>query len=73
MGPCAPFPCQPHRHRSDAAFLWGREKPVTVRAKKTVQTTDLTEALRQAQAVILTDYRGFNVAELAQLRGQLSR
>jgi large subunit ribosomal protein L10 len=51
--------------------LWGKEKPVTLRAKKTVQTTDITEALRQAQAVILTDYRGFNVTELAQLRGQL--
>lgn len=44
---------------------------MTVRAKKQAQTTDLTEALRQAQAVILTDYRGFNVAELAQVRGQL--
>ncbi|MGI8916653.1 MAG: 50S ribosomal protein L10 [Chloroflexota bacterium] len=44
---------------------------MTLRAKKTVQTSELTEALRQAQAVILTDYRGFTVAEMAQLRGQL--
>lgn len=44
---------------------------MTLRAKKTVQTSELTEALGRAQAVILTDYRGFSVAELAQLRGQL--
>jgi large subunit ribosomal protein L10 len=44
---------------------------MTLRAKKTVQTTELTAAFRQAQAVVLTDYRGFSVAELAQVRGQL--
>ena len=44
---------------------------MTLRAKKTAQTADLTTAFSRAQAVIMTDYRGFTVAELAQLRGQL--
>jgi large subunit ribosomal protein L10 len=52
-------------------FSCRKEDLVTLRAKKTVQTTELTEALGRAQAVILSDYRGFTVAELAQLRGQL--
>lgn len=44
---------------------------MTLRAKKTLQTAELTTAFGRAQAVILTDYRGFTVAEMAQLRGQL--
>lgn len=44
---------------------------MTLKAKKTAQTTDLMTSFGRAQAVILTDYRGFTVAELAQLRGQL--
>lgn len=44
---------------------------MTTRAKKDIQSAELTEALRRAQAVVLTDYRGFSVAEMADLRGRL--
>lgn len=44
---------------------------MTTRAKKDVQLAEISEALRTAQAIVLTDYRGFSVAELADLRGQL--
>ncbi len=44
---------------------------MTTRAKKSEQLATLTDALGRAQVVVLTDYRGFNVQELAQLRNEL--
>src|SRR5690349_20314310 len=44
---------------------------MTTRAKKDEQLAEITEELRKAQAVVLSDYRGFTVTELAQIRGEL--
>lgn len=44
---------------------------MTTRAKKDEQIAELSAAFRRAQAVVLTDYRGFTVSELAQVRNQL--
>lgn len=44
---------------------------MTTRAKKDVQLAEITERLERAQAVVLTDYRGFTVKEIADVRNQL--
>lgn len=44
--------------------------PVT-RERKTELVTELTAELKQAQAVILTDYRSLNVADLQGIRNDL--
>ena len=46
--------------------------PVT-KARKEELVAQLTENLKKTQALIITDYRGLPVAELAKLRNQLRR
>lgn len=41
------------------------------RAQKDVTVQDLASRLQSSSAAIVADYRGFTVAEMAQLRGQL--
>lgn len=41
--------------------------------EKEKQVAEIRERLARSQAVVLTDYRGLNVAELSDLRGRLRR
>jgi large subunit ribosomal protein L10 len=44
---------------------------MTSKEKKSVQIEDLTSRLHAASAVVFTDYRGFNVSELQEVRRRL--
>ncbi|MCL5946593.1 MAG: 50S ribosomal protein L10 [Chloroflexi bacterium] len=44
---------------------------MTSKEKKSVQLEDLTSRLHAASAVVFTDYRGFNVRELQEVRQRL--
>jgi large subunit ribosomal protein L10 len=41
------------------------------KAEKQAELAELTDALRQAQVVILTEYRGLTVGDINKIRGQL--
>ncbi len=41
------------------------------KADKAVVVDDLTQKFRDSQGVLITEYRGLNVAEVSRLRGQL--
>src|SRR6476619_3774059 len=50
--------------------VWEVHLPKT-RSEKQAELKELTEALSQAQVVILTEYRGLQVSDINKIRGQL--
>ncbi len=51
--------------------LWERRKNLITKEKKSQQIAELSERFSKSKAVVLTEYKGLTVAEIAELRRKL--
>lgn len=58
-------------HRNLTLGLWERRSNLITKAKKTTQLGELKERFDKSKGIVLTEYKGLTVAQMAELRKQL--